>query len=612
LGALHAGPLLFGDWGTSRLYVLGLAFAAVGNAAPIYLVALSVLMAAVAWAYTIICRCFPDGGGVYTSARRITPMLGVFGGTLLLADYIVTAAISLIEAFHYFGVPKGPGGMYIYACCVATIAGLGALNWLGARSSGRFALTIAVLAMGFSALIALAALPFLPEGVRNIDWDPAKPLNDRWISFVAIILALSGVEAVSNMTGLMKKPVERTAKRTIWPVLGEVATLNIIFGIALVGLIALAARGALGSFDPSTEQSQDLIKHAAMKVLAIELGQHWAGETLGFVLGKASAVVFGLLLISAANTAIMAIVSVLYAMTQDRELPGPLARLNYSGVPWMPLIIACVLPAAVLAVWHDLQSLASLYAIGVVGAITMNVICCAVNRQLPISRPARVGLLALGLFMLSVWLTIAITKPEAAAFAFGLTAAVLAARFVARARGAPEEALPEPVTGWLAEVRRGPVKFDPSKPRVMLAARGRDQSQYAVDLARRRGATLFAVYVRTLRVMDYNPARVPKIEDDKEAQEALGTTSVLAAQAGVPFVPIYLVSPDIAGEILDYTVTFGCDTLIMGKSRRSVFSRRVAGDVVGRVAEVLPPGVTLLTRAAGEAAEFVPTGPAAG
>ena len=28
----HAGPMLFGDWGTSRLYVLGLAFAFNGRA----------------------------------------------------------------------------------------------------------------------------------------------------------------------------------------------------------------------------------------------------------------------------------------------------------------------------------------------------------------------------------------------------------------------------------------------------------------------------------------------------------------------------------------------------------------------------------------------------
>ena len=52
-------------------------------------------------------------------------------------------------------------------------------------------------------------------------------------------------------------------------------------------------------------------------------------------------------------------------------------------------------------------------------------------------------------------------------------------------------------------------------------------------------------------------------------------------------------------EILDYTVTFGCDTLIMGKSRRASVARALTGDVVADVAAQLPEGVSLLTRAPG-------------
>ena len=55
---------------------------------------------------------------------------------------------------------------------------------------------------------------------------------------------------------------------------------------------------------------------------------------------------------------------------------------------------------------------------------------------------------------------------------------------------------------------------------------------------------------------------------------------MLAKEAGVSFVPIYVTSETIADEILDYTVTYRWDTLILGKSRRSVFLRKLAGDVV--------------------------------
>ena len=58
----HAGPMLFGDWGTSRLYVLGLAFAFNRRASFWYIVAMCMLMIGVGWCYTIVCRLFPDGG----------------------------------------------------------------------------------------------------------------------------------------------------------------------------------------------------------------------------------------------------------------------------------------------------------------------------------------------------------------------------------------------------------------------------------------------------------------------------------------------------------------------------------------------------------------------
>ena len=49
---IHAGPLLYGDWGTSRLYVLGLAFLYTAHASVVYLAAIGLLMLAVSLAST--------------------------------------------------------------------------------------------------------------------------------------------------------------------------------------------------------------------------------------------------------------------------------------------------------------------------------------------------------------------------------------------------------------------------------------------------------------------------------------------------------------------------------------------------------------------------------
>src|SRR5215471_18149171 len=100
-----AAGLLFGDWGTSRLYVLGLAFLVAGRSSFYLIAAMSGLILAVGWAYTQICRIYPDGGGVYTAAKSRSRLLAVIGALLLFADYTVTASLSSLEAFHYFGLP---------------------------------------------------------------------------------------------------------------------------------------------------------------------------------------------------------------------------------------------------------------------------------------------------------------------------------------------------------------------------------------------------------------------------------------------------------------------------------------------------------------------------
>src|SRR3954452_4859061 len=105
VGWLQAAGLLFGDWGTSRLYVLGLAFLFAGRTSFWLILLMSLLILAVGWAYTQICRIYPDGGGVYTAAKSRSRTLAVIGALLLFADYTVTASLSVLDAFHYFGLP---------------------------------------------------------------------------------------------------------------------------------------------------------------------------------------------------------------------------------------------------------------------------------------------------------------------------------------------------------------------------------------------------------------------------------------------------------------------------------------------------------------------------
>ena len=155
----------------------------------------------------------------------------------------------------------------------------------------------------------------------------------------------------------------------------------------------------------------------------------YMGETfLGPAFGKVVGWVFALLLLSAVNTAIGGMVALLYVMAHDRELPDTFVQLNRFGVPWVALIAATVLPVIVLDVGDSVEALASLYAIGVVGAIVLDIGSCAFAATLPLSpRQRRIMKLTVAL-LAAIWLTIALSKLHALLFVVIVLAVGLAIR----------------------------------------------------------------------------------------------------------------------------------------------------------------------------------------
>src|SRR2546423_6071884 len=121
----RAAALLYGDWGTSKAYVIGLAFVAAGFASGPIILAVCLLTAVVAYNYIIVCAHFPDGGGVYSAARQQSRFLASTGALLLVANFIVTAALSGWAAVSYFGVPT----KYAPVATMGLALGIGAINY---------------------------------------------------------------------------------------------------------------------------------------------------------------------------------------------------------------------------------------------------------------------------------------------------------------------------------------------------------------------------------------------------------------------------------------------------------------------------------------------------
>jgi hypothetical protein len=73
-------------------------------------------------------------------------------------------------------------------------------------------------------------------------------------------------------------------------------------------------------------------------------------------------------------------------------------------------LVATVWPLFTVIISPVMEKLAELYAIGVVGAVTVNLSMCAISFDLPMKRYERAGIGALALLMLAIWVTIAGTK----------------------------------------------------------------------------------------------------------------------------------------------------------------------------------------------------------
>src|SRR5207302_9908948 len=125
VGWARAAALLYGDWGTSKAYVIGAAFLATQYASLPTILAVCLLTGLVGYNYVIVCRHFPDGGGVYSSARLQSRFLAVFGSLLLVADMTVTASLSGWSAMVYFHVSKA----YLMFATIGLILAVGALNY---------------------------------------------------------------------------------------------------------------------------------------------------------------------------------------------------------------------------------------------------------------------------------------------------------------------------------------------------------------------------------------------------------------------------------------------------------------------------------------------------
>ena len=324
------------------------------------------------------------------------------------------------------------------------------------------------------------------------------------------------------------------------------------------------------------------------------------GPAVGHAFGFVVSIVFGLLLFSAVNTAIVDLITIQFLMARDREMPSIFQRLNKWGVPSAGMLLATLVPMLLVVLVKDMAGLADLYAVGVVGAIATNLGATATDRKLSIKTWERTLMFATFIVMAAIEMSLLIEKPNARYFAVTILAVGLILRGLVQERRMKKEAAPALVPEKLSVVVAASAPESVAIPEfgseaILCAIRGTGRTlDFALREARETGRRLYLLFVREQSFMTEQDSK-RKWQDDPEASAIFSAAKLQAGDRPPLFA--YAVSPSAAETIVDIAATLGASRLILGAPKRNALLNLLRGNVIREVSSLLPEEIDLLVYA---------------
>lgn len=374
--------------------------------------------------YSQIIELFPTGGGGYLVASKLlSPKLGMFSGSALVIDYVLTIALSIASCgdaifsflpahWHWLKLPFQ----------MAMLSLLAGLNLRGAKESVKALVPIFMVfvATHFAAIL-WAVVSRAPEAgavARETTGQISSSVGALGI-LPALLLVLraysmgagtfTGIEAVSNGLPLLSEPKVRTGKRTMAYMAGSLSFTS--FGLMVAYL--------LYSVHPEPGKTLNA-------VLLERIADGWG--TTGSVLVVVALLSEGALLFVAAQAGFLDGPRVLSNMAVDRWVPSRFAHLSDRLVTQNGILLMAVASFAVLAATRgNVGFLVVLYSINVFITFTLSQLGMVVHwfkerkAERPWVRPLLVSGLGCGLsafilcfvvmekFTEGGWLTLVVT-----------------------------------------------------------------------------------------------------------------------------------------------------------------------------------------------------------
>jgi nucleotide-binding universal stress UspA family protein len=300
------------------------------------------------------------------------------------------------------------------------------------------------------------------------------------------------------------------------------------------------------------------------------------------------------------NTAIVDLITIQFLMARDRELPNIFQMLNKWGVPSAGMLLATIVPMALVVFVKDMAGLADLYAVGVVGAIATNLGATATDWTLPIKTWERILMFGTFIVMAAIEISLLLDKPNARYFAVTILAVGLILRGLVQERRMKKEngrdaALRRPRDGAFFDDEADAAGRRPHQESILCATRGAGRTlDFAIREAAATGRRLYLLFVREQRFMTEQDAK-RKWQEDPEAAETFAAAKAKAGNR--PPLYCYAVSESAAATIVDIAATLGASRLILGAPRRNALVNILRGNVVREVSDSLPEEIDLIVYA---------------
>jgi APA family basic amino acid/polyamine antiporter len=523
-----------------------------------------------------------ERGGASTFARYAFDEFWSFvAGWAILLDYLIVMAIGAVVISDYLSVFWNELDEGVFPLAIAAAALL-FVAWSNIRglSADRIG---AVLRLSLTSIVVLVVISLIgfgyywdPGAIRSsIDLGVAPKWEDLIFALGIASVVAVGVEAASGLAGEVRVG-RRGLRRVVLVSISVAVLLSVLVSVAaLMATPVVGTRTALGS------------TYLEAPVLAIVSGYE-PGTLLDvsrYVVGATAAA----LLLVAMNGQMLGLARLAYSLATNRQIPSAVGRLQRRrGTPYVTIILAALIAFA-LAIPHDLNFLAGLFAFGAMLAFSiahLSVIRLRFREpdrpsafRVPLSVPVRgadVPLPAVfgALFSILVWISILVYHSGARVVGAGwMVGGVTLYVIYRRGQGKsltkrftiPAEALQESTAAEYGSILV-PV-FGEELDDDIVGTAGRLAASEGED--EEGGAVLEALYVFEIPMSLPIDARVPE-ERVQEAKRVLARAKEVGEEyAGVEVATAMVRGRSIGQAIVSEAKRRGVEAIVLGAEEPS-------------------------------------------